>query len=115
MKNETFDAITCECVTRWPASSLRRLDSTNVTSVTVNYLGLLTSVATQFETTLLSAGSLNNASIAQGWQAMVTVGTLALGVLIAMMVSHYLDSEEKKIATGKTSQEWKRRNETRQM
>jgi hypothetical protein len=66
--------------------------------VGVNYVSMMEGIAGQFESTILSAGSLNADKIAKGWQAMVVVGTLIIAFIVAILFSHYADLQTKKVA-----------------
>jgi hypothetical protein len=67
-------------------------------AITVNYVSMLESVAGNFESTVLTAGSLNAATIARGWQAMVVVGSLIGFIVVAVIYSHYADMKVKQAA-----------------
>jgi hypothetical protein len=67
--------------------------------VTLNYVSMLQGVTGQFQSTVLSAASLDANQIKSGWQAMLVIGTLIGGFLISMISAHYADAQTKRVAT----------------
>eukprot|EP01040_Poterioochromonas_malhamensis_P002977 gene2977-3164_t len=64
-------------------------------SITVSYVGMLGRIADTFQTTVLSAADLNASTVAKSWMALVTVGSLVVGFVLALIVSHYADAKAK--------------------
>jgi hypothetical protein len=104
MLSYTKKNFTCLCSLLGLSSSRRSLLLANDSSavlpdkdIHVNYVAMLEAVTGNFESTVLSAGSLNANMIEKGWQAMVTIGTLIGAIVIAMGWSHYADKQNQRI------------------
>jgi hypothetical protein len=104
MLSYTKKNVTCLCSLLGLSSSRRSLLLANDSSavipdkdIHVNYVAMLEAVTGNFESTVLSAGSLNANMIEKGWQAMVTIGTLIGAIVIAMFLSLYADKENQRI------------------
>jgi hypothetical protein len=96
----TAENITCSCSLL--SGDRRRLSNNSSTGVPsgevkVDYVSMLGAVTGNFESTVLSAGDLNASMVARGWQAMVTIGTLFGGIIIAMVMSHFADKKNQRI------------------
>jgi hypothetical protein len=101
----TATTVTCSC----PLSShgrQRRLqqggsdatdDSVAPAEASVSYVAMLSEVQDNFVGTVISAKGLNASTIEKGWSALVTVGTLAAAILIAVYWSHQADADMDKI------------------
>jgi hypothetical protein len=109
----TERSITCSCPLI--ATSSRRLSSpTNqtATTVSINYVAMLKEIEGTFVTTVVSASSLNAHKTEDSWQAILTLGGLICGVLIALFVAYYADKgaltkisiEEKMLLHAKSTQ-----------
>ena len=61
----------------------------------VSYVGMMGVVEQSFENTVLSAADLNAADLGRSWQALVTIGTLIVGIVISMSFSYYADRQAK--------------------
>ena len=96
----TRDNVTCSC--ELSGQRRRSLLASNQSSgqegeVSVSYVSILSAVAGNFESTVLSAQDLNGSLVAKGWVSMVTVSTLLGAILLAMGWSHYADKQAEKI------------------
>jgi hypothetical protein len=101
----TASSITCSC----PLSSLspqRRLqeagtDATDDSEVpaeaSVSYVAMLSEVQDNFVGTVISAQSLNASTVEKGWSALVTIGSFAAAILVALYWSHQADAQMDKV------------------
>jgi hypothetical protein len=94
--------ITCSCPLG--VFSRRRLFTSNHTevssTVSVSYVGMLQEIQGNFVSTVFSASSLNNETANDSWQAIVTLGSLVAGIILAMLASVYADRKmETKVGT----------------
>eukprot|EP00597_Dinobryon_sp_UTEXLB2267_P012543 CAMPEP_0170122720 /NCGR_PEP_ID=MMETSP0020_2-20130122/16918_1 /TAXON_ID=98059 /ORGANISM="Dinobryon sp., Strain UTEXLB2267" /LENGTH=2177 /DNA_ID=CAMNT_0010353853 /DNA_START=1571 /DNA_END=8104 /DNA_ORIENTATION=+ len=93
--NYTSTNTTCACginLNTGAATIQRRLqESGTSTSHSVSVTTLLKSVAASSKSTVLSAAQLNSDDIKREWTVLVTVGMLAVFVLVFMALGHYYD------------------------
>jgi hypothetical protein len=93
--------VTCRCLLRddQSSTSTRRLltNTTATNEVSVSYVSVLSAVTGNFETTVLSAGSLNDHVIEKGRTSIIIVGVLLGGILLAMALSHSADRKAQRI------------------
>ena len=61
----------------------------------VSYVAMLDAVEDEFTSTVLSAGRLDGNALERGWQAIVTVGSLLVAILLAIGGSYYADKTAK--------------------
>ena len=64
---------------------------------TVSYVSMLKSTYENFVSTIVSTDSLNASTVTKSWISLVTVGSLFIGIIIALIWSHYTDHEMKKV------------------
>jgi len=90
---------TCYCVlgvaTHYETRRLSSL-SPNQTTFSINIGTMVSYVMTGAQSTILSAQDLNSSSAANGWTVLVTVGGLAVAVILFMAIGHNFDNEESK-------------------
>eukprot|EP01039_Chlorochromonas_danica_P010633 gene10633-11785_t len=61
--------------------------------VSISYISLLRTVTSSFTSTVLSAGKLNDSSVAKGYRAILTLGIFAAVICVAMVYSYRADKE----------------------
>jgi len=64
---------------------------------TVSYVSMLKSTYENFASTIESTDSLNASTVIRSWISLVTVGSLFIGIIMALIWSHYTDHEMKKV------------------
>jgi len=83
------------------ASNTGAMSSASNTAATeqysVSYVSMLKSTYTNFASTIVSADSLNASTVTKSWISLVTIGSLFIGIIIALIWSHYADHEMKKV------------------
>jgi hypothetical protein len=84
--------ITCVC----PLSPSSVSHSSSSATTDISIVALLTSVETNFVSTLLSADDLNAASLSKSWEAVVTVGLFLATILAFMCFSVHADGQAQK-------------------
>jgi hypothetical protein len=102
----TESNITCSCPLS-AVSTRRRLLSLNQTTssdtastVSTSYVVMLQEIEENFISTLFSASSLNKETAKDSWQAIVTLGSLVIVILLAMIASIHADKKmETKVGT----------------
>jgi len=63
----------------------------------VSYVSMLKSTYENFASTIDSVESLNASTVSKSWISLVTVGSLFIGIIIALIWSHNADHEMKKV------------------
>jgi hypothetical protein len=84
--------ITCVC----PLSPSSASHSSSSATTDISIVALLTSVETNFVSTLLSADDLTATSLAKSWEAIVTVGLFLATIIGFMCFSVYADGQSQK-------------------
>jgi hypothetical protein len=69
-------------------------------SYSVTYVAMLSAIQDNFVSTVVSAGSLNASTVQHGWSALVTIGTVAAAIVLALYGSHQADAKMDKISPG---------------
>eukprot|EP00599_Poterioochromonas_sp_BG-1_P017126 CAMPEP_0173166906 /NCGR_PEP_ID=MMETSP1105-20130129/22346_1 /TAXON_ID=2985 /ORGANISM="Ochromonas sp., Strain BG-1" /LENGTH=224 /DNA_ID=CAMNT_0014088345 /DNA_START=314 /DNA_END=985 /DNA_ORIENTATION=- len=99
----TNDTVTCSCNIIPRIGSRRFLSETEdngtgsqVSSgqVHVSYVSMMQAVAGNFESTVLSAGSLNDGVIERGWVALTIIGSLSGCIVVALILAYQADRQE---------------------
>eukprot|EP01040_Poterioochromonas_malhamensis_P011892 gene11892-biopygen2504 len=62
----------------------------------VSYVSMLQATTSNFKKTVLSAEGLNESTVSDSWEALVTLGTFVGAVIVAMLFSTYADKEREK-------------------
>lgn len=97
--SDTTTTCSCPIVVSSYLSAERRALSSNSTiisgSCSVTYLGMLRQVTDTFQATVLSAADLNASTIEKSWMSLVTVGSLVVAFIVALIISHYTDAKTK--------------------
>jgi hypothetical protein len=98
---------TCRCPIRGPAfGASRRLIATTdddgnsssaLSSGSANFVSMLSFLAKDFTTTILSADSLSVSSVKSGWKVLATLGSLALAMVMFGLFAHKADGRMKKV------------------
>eukprot|EP01040_Poterioochromonas_malhamensis_P009064 gene9065-9817_t len=97
------DTVTCSCNIIPRTGSRRFLSQTenNGTDnelssgqVHVSYVSMMQAVAGNFESTVLSAGSLNDGVIERGWIALTIIGSLSGCIVLALILAYQADRKE---------------------
>jgi hypothetical protein len=97
----TPTAVTCEC--DMYHNRARRLSTSggNFTApagYSVSYVGMLGATSESFVSTIRTADDLNAGTVAKGWRALATLGSLAAAIMVGLFWSHHADFKMKKIA-----------------
>eukprot|EP01040_Poterioochromonas_malhamensis_P007711 gene7711-8327_t len=97
--SDTTTTCSCPIVVSSYLSPERRALSSNSSiisgSCSVTYLGMLRQVTDTFQATVLSAADLNASTIERSWMSLVTVGSLVVAFVVALIISHYTDAKTK--------------------
>jgi hypothetical protein len=89
----TESNVSCICNMQSISSS----NSEAAEQYSVSYVSMLKSTYENFVTTIVSADNLNTSTVAKSWISLVTIGSLFVGIIIALIWSHYTDHEMKKV------------------
>jgi hypothetical protein len=102
MVSNTDTSVTCRCDTLSSDLRGRRLQSggynySEPTGYSVSYVAMLQSSTDNFVSTIQTADDLNASTLTKGWRALATLGSLAAGILIALIWSNQADHKAKQI------------------
>jgi hypothetical protein len=101
MVSNTDTSVTCRCDAMSSDLRGRRLLSghnyTEPAGYSVSYVAMLQSSTDNFVSTILTADDLNASTLTRGWRALATLGSLAAGILIALIWSNQADHKAKQI------------------
>ena len=94
------DSTTCACPlpSSSPSDRRRRLstdNSSDSSTVEVNYVALAETVKDSFVETWTSTSNLDEDMVKDGWQVLVVMSTLLLAIVVSLVSVHRLDDEDK--------------------
>jgi hypothetical protein len=104
MVSFTDDNVTCLCRLLPSSSDVINdgplKDTIPKGEISVNYVSMLSAVAGNFESTILSADDLSASTILKGKIAMIIVGTLFGSVVFIMLLAHFADKADQRREEG---------------
>eukprot|EP01040_Poterioochromonas_malhamensis_P015128 gene15128-biopygen3523 len=90
--------VTCSCPLVSPSaqSSSAGNHISGKETCEVSYVSMLRATTSNFKKTVLSAQGLDESTVSDSWEALVTLGTFVGAVIVAMLFSTYADREREK-------------------